>query len=220
MIETTFSKLFYLYDYNDFYNNNYEMDKSISLDKYTVVFINKTENKVIILSDGLHFRPDGYTKLFPFLFDKNNSYITKIAKVTKMIIELLEREDRFKETIKNVERKYHDMEKYIISFSLGGIYCFVNDVLFTNYKKVITLNCPLINKKNDNYCSKYDIGSLLFSKLFYYSDNHNNNSKMLVYDMYKLSHSILSLFEGGNYMDILIHFHDPGNISNDETITV
>jgi hypothetical protein len=105
-----------------------------------------------------------------------------------MFIELLQREDRFKETIKNVERKYHDMEKYIISFSLGGIYCFVNDVLFTNYKKVITLNCPIIDDKNDNYCSKFDIGSLLFSKLFYKSNNHTK-SKMLMYDMYKLSHS-------------------------------
>ena len=72
MIKTTFTKLFYTYDYTDFYNENYEMDKDISLDKYTVVFVNKDENKLIIVSDGLHFRPDGYTKLFPFLFDKNN----------------------------------------------------------------------------------------------------------------------------------------------------
>ncbi len=220
MIQTTFSKLFYQYDYIDFYNNNYEMDKSISLDKYTVVFINKTENKVIILSDGLHFRPDGYTKLFPFLFDKNNSYITKISKVTKMIIELLEREDRFKETVKCVEQKYPDMEKSIVSFSLGGIYCFINDELFKKYKKVITLNCPIINKKNDNYCSKFDIGSLLFSKLIYYSDDHNNNSKMLMYDIYNLSHSILKIIISGNYMDLLVHLHDTNNISNGEKIVI
>ena len=219
MIQSTFSKLFYEYDYIDFFNNNYEMDKFISLDKYTVVFINKTENKVIIISDGLHFRPDGYTKLFPFLFDKNNSYITKISRVTKMIIELLQREDSFKETIKNVERKYHDMEKSIVSFSLGGIYCFVNDVLFTNYKKVITLNCPIIDDKNDNYCSKFDIGSLLFSKLFYKSNNHVK-SKMLMYDIYKLSYSFLKSLESGNYMDLLVHLHDTNNISNDEKIVI
>ena len=219
MIKTTFTKLFYTYDYTDFYNENYEMDKDISLDKYTVVFVNKDENKLIIVSDGLHFRPDGYTKLFPFLFDKNNSYITKISRVTKMIIELLQREDSFKETIKNVERKYHDMEKSIVSFSLGGIYCFVNDVLFTNYKKVITLNCPIINKKNNNYCSQFDIGSLLFSKLIYNSDDHRS-SKMLMYDVYKLCHSILKILESGDYINLLVNLHDTNNISSNEIISI
>ena len=129
------------------------------------------------------------------------------------------REDSFKETIKNVERKYHDMEKSIVSFSLGGIYCFVNDVLFTNYKKVITLNCPIIDDKNDNYCSKFDIGSLLFYKLFYKSNNHVK-SKMLMYDIYKLSYSFLKSLESGNYMDLLVHLHDTNNISNDEKIVI
>ena len=219
MVQTTFTKLFYEYDYNEFYNNNYEMDKSISLDKYTAVLINKTENKVIIISDGLHFTPDGYSKLFPFLFDKNNSYITKIKKFVEMFVKILQREDQFIITIKSVEEKYPNMEKSIVSFSLGGIFCFINDGLFTNYKKVITLNCPIIDDKNDNYCSKFDIGSLLFSKLFYKSNNHAK-SKMLMYDIYKLSYSFLKSLESGNCLDLLVHLHDTNNISNDETITV
>ena len=219
MIKTTFTKLFYTYDYTDFYNENYEMDKDISLDKYTVVFVNKDENKLIIVSDGLHFRPDGYTKLFPFLFDKNNSYMTKISKISKMIIELFEREECFKKTIKKVNDKYNFFEKNIVSFSLGGIYCFVNDVLFTNYKKVITLNCPIINKKNNNYCSQFDIGSLLFSKLIYNSDDHRS-SKMLMYDVYKLCHSILKILESGDYINLLVNLHDTNNISSNEIISI
>ena len=185
MIKTTFTKLFYTYDYTDFYNENYEMDKDISLDKYTVVFVNKDENKLIIVSDGLHFRPDGYTKLFPFLFDKNNSYMTKISKISKMIIELFEREECFKKTI----------------------------------KKVITLNCPIINKKNNNYCSQFDIGSLLFSKLIYNSDDHRS-SKMLMYDVYKLCHSILKILESGDYINLLVNLHDTNNISSNEIISI
>ena len=219
MIKTTFTKLFYTYDYTDFYNENYEMDKDISLDKYTVVFVNKDENKLIIVSDGLHFRPDGYTKLFPFLFDKNNSYMTKISKISKMIIELFEREECFKKTIKKVNDKYNFFEKNIVSFSLGGIYCFVNDVLFTNYKKVITLNCPIINKNNNNYCSQFDIGSLLFSKLIYNSDDHRS-SKMLMYDVYKLCHSILKILESGDYINLLVNLHDTNNISSNEIISI
>lgn len=219
MVKTTFTKLFYQYDYIDFQNENYEMDKDISLDKYTVVFVNKDENKLIIVSDGLHFRPDGYTKLFPFLFDKNNSYMTKIAKITKMIIELLEREDCFKKTIKKVNDKYNLFEKNIVSFSLGGVYCFINDEFFKKYNKVITLNCPIINKKNDNYCSQFDIGSLLFSKLIYNSDDHRS-SKMLMYDVYKLCHSILKILESGDYINLLVNLHDTNNISSDETIII
>lgn len=219
MVQTTFTKLFYEYDYNEFYNNNYEMDKSISLDKYTAVLINKTENKVIIISDGLHFTPDGYSKLFPFLFDKNNSYITKIKKFVEMFVKILQREDQFIITIKSVEEKYPNMEKSIVSFSLGGIFCFINDGLFTNYKKVITLNCPIIDDKNDNYCSKFDIVSLLFSKLIYNSDDHRS-SKMLMYDVYKLCHSILKILESGDYINLLVNLHDTNNISSNEIIII
>jgi len=219
MVETTFTKLFYTYDYTDFYNEDYEIDKDISLDKYTVVFVNKYENKLIIVSDGLRFRPDGYTKLFPFLFDKNNSYITKISKISKMIIELFEREDCFKKTIKKVNDKYNFFEKNIVSFSLGGVYCFINDEFLKKYNKVITLNCPIINKKNNNYCSQFDIGSLLFSKLFYNSDDHKK-SNMLMYDIYKLSSSILNSLESKNYTNLLVNLHDTNNISSNEIIII
>ena len=219
MVKTTFVKLFDQYDYIDFYNDNYEMDKDISLDKYTVVFINNTDKKVIVVADGLRFRPDGYTKLFPFLLDNNNSYITKIKKLVDLYINLLNREELFKETIKRINERYSLFEKNIVSFSLGGIYCFVNDVLFTNYKKVITLNCPIIDKKNDNYLLELDIVTLLLSQLFYNLNNHSS-SKILLYDIYKLSQNFLKELEDKNYINLLIALHDPGNISNDEIITI
>lgn len=219
MVKTTFSSLFNQYDYTDFYNDNYEMDKDILLDKYNVVFVNKTDKKVIVVSDGLHFRLEGYTNLLQFLLDKNNSYVIKMAKITKFFIDLLEREIHFKETINKVEQKYPDMEKNIISFSLGGIYCILNKNLLKNFRKVVTINSPIIDETNDNYCSKYDIGTLLFSKLCYNSDNHNN-SKMLMYDIYKLCNSILKVLESKNYLELLVNLHDTNNISSDETIHI
>jgi hypothetical protein len=218
MVKTTFVKLFHQYDYTDFYNDNYEMDKDISLDIYTVVFINKSENKLIIVSDGLHFTKNN-SKLFPILLDTNNSYITKIKTILRLCTELLEREEQFKKTIKRVNEKYPDMDKNIIGFSMGGIYCFFNNEILKKYKNVFTLNCPIIAKNNNNYCLEFDILALCFSQLYYNSDNHNN-SKMLFYDLYKLSNSILKFFEDKNYVNMIIALHNPCNITNDEIINL
>ena len=218
MVKITFVKLFDQYDYIDFYNDNYEMDNDISLDKYTVVFTNKTENKLIIVSDGIHFRKN-YGNFIPILLDTNNSYLTKINAIVQLCVELIKREGEFKETIKRVNEKYPDMDKNIISFSVAGIYCFINNEIFKNYKKVLTLNCPIIDKKNDNYLLEMDIGTLLLSQLFNNLDNHSG-SKILLYDIYKLSQKFLKELEDKNYINLLIALHDPGNISNDEIITI
>ena len=136
-----------------------------------------------------------------------------------MCVELIKREGEFKETIKRVNEKYPDMDKNIISFSVAGIYCFINNEIFKNYKKVLTLNCPIIDKKNDNYLLEMDIGTLLLSQLFNNLDNHSG-SKILLYDIYKLSQKFLKELEDKNYINLLIALHDPGNISNDEIITI
>lgn len=218
MVKTSFSKLFGLYDYSDLIENNYILDDQISSDKDTIVFINKSEGKLIIISDGLHFRSDGYMKLFPFLLDKENSYISKIKVIVNLCINLLKREERFKETIKRVDENYPNIKKYIIGYSFGGMMCAINKEKIIGYN-VITLNSPIIDKTNDNYCSDFDIVTILFSKLCYNSDSHNN-SKMLLYDVYKLSHSILEVLENGNYINLVLTFHDPYNINNDESINI
>jgi hypothetical protein len=218
MVKTTFSKIFGLYDYSDLIENNYILDANISSDKDTIVFINNSEGKLIIISDGLHFRSDGYSKLLPFLLDKEKSYILKIKEIVNLCINLLKREGEFKETIKRVEDKYPNIKKYIIGYSFGGMMCAINKEKIIGYQ-VITLNSPIINKTNNNYCSHFDIVTLLFSKLCYNSDSHNT-SNMLLYDVYKLSRAILEVLENGNYIDLLITLHDPCNINNDEIIII
>lgn len=218
MVKTTFSKIFGLHDYSDLIDNNYTLDENISLDKDNIVFINNSEGKLVIISDGLHFRSDGYSKLLPFLLDKEKSYILKINAIVNFITNLLKRDELFKETIKRVDEKYPNIKKYIIGYSLGGMMCAINKEKLTGYN-IITLNSPIINKTNDNYYSYLDIVTLLLSKIFYNSDSHSS-SKMLLYDLYKLNQSILEVLENGNYIDLLITLHDPFNISNDEIINL
>jgi len=218
MVRATFLKLFGLYDYSDLIENDYILDVNISLDKDNIIFVNKIEEKLIMISDGLHFRSDGYSKLLPFLLNKENSYILKIKKIVNFIANLLKKEEQFTETIKRVDEKYPNIKKYIIGYSLGGVMCAINKEKLTGYN-IITLNSPIINKTNDNYCSYLDIVTLLFSKIFYNSDSHSS-SKMLLYDFYKLSQSILEVLENGNYLDLIPSLHDPFNISNDEIINL
>jgi hypothetical protein len=218
MVKTTFSKLFSLYDYNDLIDNNYILDENISLDKDNIVFINKTEEKLIMISDGLHFRSDGYSELLLFLLNKENSYILKINAIVNLCINLLKREKQFKETIKRIDEKYPNITKYIIGYSFGGMMCAINKEKLTGYN-IITLNSPIIDKTNDNYCSDFDIVTLLLSKIFYNSDSHSG-SKMLLYDVYKLSQTILEVLQNGNYVNLITSLHDPCNINSDERINI